>query len=250
MLIDKQCHFPDPDVSIVVLIIKDWVAQRIQELTDGPQTPANQKSLQKFHGADPTKMLMEPPVIMDDNKMKVCMLSRKVGTLWIDQIVNKLKWDRFLTQIDPTGAFNTLDTTTPGVATKDDLLRLAEASTHTADVAKIYITDLEGTTEKGLVFEAKDSVITPDIFTKDFLKGYRFDELKVTIASQGDADYPKIDGTLLEMAIGTLTVTEDLLQEGEVTYRIFSLPTIKGLIHENDTTIYDGKYTHNGFIKY
>ena len=119
-------RFPNPKSFLPVLVVKNWVANRIIELISGPQTPANKKSLARFQAVDTDKMMMEPPTLYKDNKMLVCVLSRKAGTMWVDQVIEKLKWDHFLSTIDPNNKFSSLPTVTPGVATKADLLTLAQ----------------------------------------------------------------------------------------------------------------------------
>lgn len=249
-LINNHCHFPDPETSIVTLIMSDWREARIKMLQGKPQTDAVKKSLKRVTSAIVNQMLMEPPFIMDNNTMKVCLISRAAGTLWYDEIVNKLQWPRFLKKIDPNGDFGKLETKTPGVITKDDLMELAKNLNYTADEPTVYLSDIEGSDEKALIFVAKDSTITPEIFTQSFLKGYRFCNLTVEIKNKGDEGYPTIDGDVLDMSIGTFEIVEELLVEGTVKYRVFSLPTLNGIINNNDTTVYNGVAVHNGFIKY
>lgn len=250
ILVNKHCYFPSPDTSIVTLILKDWVANRIIELISGPQTPANKKSLARFQAVDTNKMMMEPPTLYKDNKMLVCVLSRKAGTMWVDQVIEKLKWDHFLSTIDPNNKFSSLPTTTPGVASKEDLLTLADTLTPVDPVADIFLSDLEGSQDKGLIFTAPNSVFTPEIFLQAFLKGYRFDEIKVTIKTKTDPDYPKLDGDLMDLCIGEMEIVEDLLAEGKVSYKIFSLPAIKDLKIPPADPVYDGSFVYDGTLTY
>lgn len=250
ILVNKHCYFPSPDTSIVTLILQDWVTGRIIELMSGPQTIANKKSLAKFQAVDVNKMMMEPPTLYKDNKMLVCVLSRKAGTMWIDQVIDKLKWDRFLKQVDPNNKFNSLQTATPGIATKEDLLTLSDTLVPVDPVADIFLSNLEGTTDKALIFTAPNSVFTPEIFLQAFLKGYRFDEIKVTIKTKTDSDYPKLDGTLMDLCVGEMEIVEDLVFEGKVTYKIFSLPVIKDLKTPPANPVYDGSFVYDGTLTY
>ena len=252
LLVNKHCYFPDPDTSIVTVILRDWVAKRIIELMSGPQTPANKKSLARFQAVDVDRMMMEPPTLWKADKMLVCVLSRKAGTMWIDQEIDKLKWDHFIDVIDPEGEFGKLDTTTPGVATKEDILRLASSLDAEDPDAHVFITNLEGSNEKALVVKSSDLELKPEIFTETFLKKYRFDEVRVEVAKKGDVDYPVLNGGLLDLSIGTMEIKEDLLLEGVVKYRVISLAAIYELLNNQpvDNLIYDGTANYDGTYKY
>lgn len=248
-LVDKHCHFPEPDTSIVTLIIKQWAADKYAALNLKPQTTAVKKSKARLEKADPRTMLMEIPSIETEIDMMVCLISRLAGTLWKDETVRKLLWDEFFKVIDAESKLHTLPTTTPDVLTKDDLFALADSLV--AEGPVVYLSGIEGSSEVAFVINNNENTVTADMFLQTFLKGYRFQNVTVELMNKEDPDFPTVDSDLLGLSIGTFEITDDLMIPAVKKYRVYSLPVIKGLQETPpENPVYDGMYKYDGTLTY
>ena len=98
-IISENSRFPNSKESLPNLIISKWVKEKLNILSNLPSTPANEITIKRLNNVKSGEAIVEPPVIVNDSFVKICIISRAAGVLWFDEKIKRISFDDFLNTI-------------------------------------------------------------------------------------------------------------------------------------------------------
>lgn len=228
----ESSRLPDPDSYFPALVVKNWAAKRIAQLeAKETLTAAEAKSLERIKAVSANTTLMEPPVLGDNNEVKVCILSRSAGTLWVDEPVPKVTFDEFLVlAFGESIPFSTLNKAEP--FTIEELTALANGDVSAPIPGFIHVLDSEGGKHLCIIGDVLDesTVDREKLFGK-----YKFEKSVTEVYGYVGDNRPAYPFNALEdLSIAITKVTDTLLAEDTTIYSI-SINLLKGLVAEHNS---------------
>lgn len=229
--IEKEINrLPDPKKSLPNLVIRNWIKERIIELSSLEQTPSIISTIEKLKNSNPDEMIIEPPVISTEDNVKVCVVSRKVGALWYDVNVRKLSFNEFLGYCFENKECNSS-------IYKEEPYTLEELETlfrsdKTAPVpGYIDVKDSDGIVKKVIIADVLDETT---VHREKLLGEFLFEEVKTNIYGFPEDNQPTYPfSTLKDISLAVTTIKDSFFKETVELYSV-SINIIRSLITEND----------------
>lgn len=228
-IISEAQRFPVPTASVPALVIKNWIAKRIAKLESGPMTAHEARTLQKLRNIDIGMVVIEPPVIIDENRVKICILSRKVGTLWLDEPVDKISFEDFLSLAFPNAIPNsTLYRAEP--YTLAELEALIDSEVSAPVPGYVDVIDENGKQVKVIIGD----VLTEETVHREALFGdYKFEKNVTTVYGYDGDAYPNYPFATLNDFSLSVTTLEDVFLKEKVAVHSVPLNLLRALKIEN-----------------
>lgn len=223
-------RFPNPKSFLPVLVVKNWVEKRIVELENEPETAASKTTLEKLRGIDIQSALIEPPILIDADKVKVCILSRKVGTLWLDEPVMKITFDEFLALAFPETVPNSvLYRAEP--YTLEELEGIIDSERSAPVPGYIDVIDETGKTIKVIIGDVLDE----NTVHREALFGeFKFEKATTNVYGYDGDAYPAYPfATLNDFSLAITTIEDVFLKENVVIHSV-PLNLLRALKQENN----------------
>lgn len=223
-------RFPNPKSFLPVLVVKNWVEKRIVELESEPETAASKATLEKLRGIDIQSALIEPPILIDADKVKVCILSRKVGTLWLDEPVMKITFDEFLALAFPETVPNSvLYRAEP--YTLEELEAIIDSERSAPVPGYIDVIDETGKTIKVIIGDVLDE----NTVHREALFGeFKFEKATTNVYGYDGDAYPAYPFATLNDFSLAITTIEDVFLKEDVVIHSVPLNLLRALKQENN----------------
>lgn len=229
-IVSESQRFPNPKAYLPILVVKDWVEKRIIELGKQTQTPAIAQTLEKLKKIDVQTALIETPVIIEENRVKVCILSRQLGTLWLDEPIKKITFDDFLSLVfDDVIPNSTLYRAEPYTLTELEAIVRSDKSAPIPGY--INVVDETGKVKKAIIGD----VLNEDTLHREALFGeYGFEKATTDVYGYDGDGRPVYPFTSLDDLSIAITTLEDRFLKENVTIHSISISLLRSLIQEND----------------
>ena len=161
--------------------------------------------------------MIEPPILVDDDKVKVCILSRKVGTLWLDEPVNKITFDEFLSLAFPETLPNSvLYRAEP--YTLEELEAIIDSERTAPVPGYIDVIDETGKTIKVIIGDVLDE----NTVHREALFGeFKFEKATTNVYGYDGDAYPAYPfATLNDFSLAITTIEDVFLKEDVVIHSV------------------------------
>lgn len=228
--IEKEINrLPDPKKSLPNLVIRNWIKERIIELSSKPQTVPIISTIEKLKNSNPDEMIIEPPVIQSEENVKVCVVSRKVGTLWYDAVVRKLSFNEFLEYCFPNKECNS-SIYKEEPYTLEELEQLFKSDKSVPVPGFIDVKDSDGKIKKVIIADVLDETT---VHREKLLGEYLFEDVKTNIYGFPEDNQPKYPySSLTDISLAITTIKDSFFKE---TVELYSVPIniIRSLITED-----------------
>lgn len=229
--IEKEINrLPDPKKSLPNLVIRNWIKERIEELSLKPQTVPIISTIEKLKNSNPDEMIIEPPVISTDDNVKVCIVSRKVGALWYDINVRKLSFNEFLDYCFENKECNS-SIYKEEPYTLEELEALFRSDKSVPVPGYINVKDSDGIVKKVIIADVLDETT---VHREKLLGEFLFEEVKTNIYGFPEDNQPTYPfSTLKDISLAVTTIKDSFFKE---VVELYSVPIniIRSLITEND----------------
>lgn len=229
--IEKEINrLPDPKKSLPNLVIRNWIKERIIELSSLEQTDDIISTIKKLNNSNPDEMIIEPPVISTEDNVKVCVVSRKVGVLWYDVNVRKLAFNEFLEYCFENKECNS-SIYKEEPYTLEELETLFRSDKSVPVPGYIDVKDSDGIVKKVIIADVLDETT---VHREKLLGEFLFEEVKTNIYGYPEDNQPIYPfSTLKDISLAITTIKDSFFKE---VVELYSVPIniIRSLINEND----------------
>lgn len=227
----ENSRFPNPEKSVPNLVIVLWGKKRLEELSQQPSTPAIEQTIGRLNKLNSGEAIVEPPVIIDDNFVRICIISRAAQTLWFDEKVERIEFDQFLSAAFPDGAPNS-------VIARDEPYTIAELeelirSERSVPIpGYINVKDTDGSIKKVIIADVLDE---KTVHRENLFGEFVFEKSTTDIYGFDGDDRPTYPFKNLNDLSLAVTTIKDTFFKSDVVIHSIAINLLRSMITEYET---------------
>lgn len=207
----------------------------------------NPKRTALWNKMDPFNMVVEPPVLFQNEKFIACLIDRPAGVLLPDRKVPLIDFDKFLEESLPSDNINTdgdynkdlAAKIESGLTVKDMYAAIHDQANLSTDPI-FYLTKIDGSDEYVILYDNKSQEADFSTMVSWIFRDYDFEEIKMNAYDKDDEEVKSLSPSIADVSTfytGTVSVSDKVLKEKSLTFNFIDMQLLAEVVANIDDVV-------------